>query len=221
VRPYLDDGALITHHGPIKIMVSLQDIVREVVKWKEIAENQDQVVVLYISHCEGDGACVAQTKSLFDSMSISYIDDCQRFASLTYKQALGMNILGIFDCVQEQFDESINCYGFQGHKKYNCYGDNAQIPFERLSNYWNTSLAISDSASVPYMSQLHWQSTTESIAMGELHLSSVLKDEAKAGVNRWILDQLQEKSNLLNKMNFIELDNVCDHGNEIHDLIIS
>jgi hypothetical protein len=220
LRPYLDDGALITHHGPVKIKVSLQDILQEVVTWKETIDNQDELIVLYISHCEGDDSCVPQTKALFNHMKISYIDDCQRFASLTYKEASDMKIMGIFDCVEEQYDESVNCYGFQDHKKFTCYGENAQIPFEHLSNYWNTSLSISNNAVSPYMSQLHWQSTAESIAMGELHLSSVLKDESKAGVNRWILQQLQEKNDLLDKMNFIELNNVCDYGNELHEFII-
>ena len=65
------------------------------------------------------------------------------------------------------------------------------------------------------MLQAHWQSTSASMALGDLHLSSVLKDESAAGVNAWIASQVINRALPFEYLNIIEVDNVCNGGRQI------
>ncbi len=62
--------------------------------------------------------------------------------------------------------------------------------------------------------QAHWQSTSVSVPLGDMHLSSVLKDESAAGVNKWIANDFLQ-SNRFSHLNIIEVDNVCDGGQRL------
>lgn len=58
--------------------------------------------------------------------------------------------------------------------------------------------------------QALWQETTASVVIGTVHGSSLLKDETKSGLNEAILAEV--RSGNFKHINFLELNNVCDHG---------
>lgn len=66
------------------------------------------------------------------------------------------------------------------------------------------------------MTQLHWQSSTESVPLGLLHGSSVVEDESRSQMNTWVAQKVALGKSYFNSLNLIELDNVCDGGLEIY-----
>merc|ERR1712061_327340 len=64
-----------------------------------------------------------------------------------------------------------------------------------------------------YMQQAHWQYDTQSVVRGEAALSCILEDEALSKVNSALLEKLQ--AGQFPAINLLELDNVCDMGNDI------
>lgn len=63
------------------------------------------------------GASVDSAKVVFKNLSIPYIDDCSRLVNLTEKDARafakmpgGGRVMGLFGCVDEQYDPSVECY---------------------------------------------------------------------------------------------------------------
>ena len=66
------------------------------------------------------------------------------------------------------------------------------------------------------MQQAHWQSSTESVPLGLAHGSSVLKDEERAGVNSNLAAQIRGGAYpAAGALNLVELDNVCDGGDQV------
>eukprot|EP01031_Cornospumella_fuschlensis_P025438 gene25438-30717_t len=213
-RPKLEkDGTIYAHHGGVTIRKPMQESVADILSWNGL--NPDEFVMLYISHTDGDN-CTAAVESLLASMKVPYTKDCTALNTWTYSHALdvsslpsGGHLLAIFDCVDEQYDESIECYVDRDV----CYeGDTlATKGYQKLISYMN---ALTNSPpSTLYMVQAHWQSSVSSVAKGTLHRSSLLLDESKSGVNAYVAQQIRAKA--YPNMGLLEVDNVCDGGSEI------
>jgi len=224
-RPYLlSNGSLIAHHGSTKVKKLMSDSISELKDW--IQNNEEEMIVLYLSHFDGDdeyddyveGASKSATIKLLQRENIKYITDCNLLTSIsvmdTYKLGqLNSNsgaIIGIINCVNENYVSSINCYDWD----YTCYGHNSDIPWNQLKNYTFNSTDAYHSESL-YMTQVHWQSDSTSVTLGNLHLSSVIEDEQKSGVNQWLLEQINSKA--LKYINILEIDNVCNFGLDIYN----
>jgi hypothetical protein len=230
-RPYLQkDNVLIAHHGGIKVKTNMKDSVKGVIDWLQRAENSEELVLLYISHCEADGdndtkgsRCEQSSAELLKQLGIYTLTDCTPLVDLsvdTVKESgrllNGGSIIAIFNCVNENYVDSVNCWGFHDKREYSCYGKHKEVAWDSFKTYLNdTSGPSSTSNDNLWMLQAHWQSTSTSISLGDLHLSSVLKDESKAGVNAWLANTIRNRELPYEKLNLIKLDNVCDGGNDV------
>lgn len=213
-RPTLeDDGTLYAHHGGVTIRKPMQESVSDILTWN--VQNPDEFVLLYISHMDSDN-CTAAVESLLTSMKVPYTKDCAALNTWTYAHALevsslsfGGHLLAIFDCVDEQYDESIECY----IDRDVCYeGDKlATKGYQKLTSYLTTLTA--SPPSTLYMVQAHWQSSVSSVAKGTLHLSSLLLDESRATLNAYLAQEIRGQA--YPNMGLLEVDNVCDGGLEI------
>ena len=81
-------------------------------------------------------------------------------------------------------------------------------------NYIQTTIA---EPPVPTLSTLQvlWQETPASVIIGELHGSTLLDDESRSNLNHLFLERAESKMVNLSKANFVEINNVCNGGNEI------
>jgi hypothetical protein len=224
-RPYLEkDGELIAHHGGIKVHKKMSESITEVINWAN--HNQDELILFYMSHYDGEEGCKDASLELIKSNGINNpVVDCNDFKSMTLLDAInrgklenGGSILVVSDCVEEEYDPSIECY----NKDYVCYDswpkDTKQIPMQHLADYMiNTTNNIPVNDGRLWMVQAHWQSSVGSITLGEAHLSSILQDEEKSNVNQWIATNILNKT--WNNLNLIEVDNVCNGGNDILNAI--
>jgi hypothetical protein len=206
----------------------MNESVTEISEWCN--DHPNELAILYISAWDGEENCDASVSSLLENMGIYTIKNCGDLSQLTYQQALGMaklqgggSLLAVFNCMTEQYDETINCYGRKDGVDFACYesrGENttalAWDPFEA----YMTSATATDLALLSpnmWMTQAHWQSTALSITMGTLHRSSLLLDEERSKMNMWVADQVAARS--FPYLNVLELDHVCDHGLDVYAAI--
>lgn len=231
-RPYLQkDNTLIAHHGGIKVKTSMKDSVQGLMDWLQKAENKNEFVLLYISHCEGagdkdarTGVCEESSVELLQEMGVYTLTDCGPLSDFTLEDAMDRgrvsegagSLVAVFNCVNENYDEHVNCWGFHDKHEYSCYGNNKEFAWASMIAYLNNTVIPSSTAKDNlWMLQAHWQSTATSISLGDLHRSSVLKDESKAEVNKWLAKTLKAKALPYEKLSLIELDHVCDGGNDV------
>lgn len=213
-RPYCDSssGNVIAHHGDVKIKKLMKESIQEIQSWLSTSSD---IVILYLSHYDGDNNCQNITENLLRSLNVFSITNCNDLQSLTVQDVINKGkLVAIRDCMVEQYDSSINCYTLDS----TCYGMNSEKTMHKLYSYVNESTYIippTQTASSMWMSQVHWQSDAISVSIGTLHGSDILMDESKAGVNKWLLNQINNKQ--LNYVNHIEIDNVCDYGIDIYN----
>lgn len=225
-RPYYKDGVLYAHHGGVKIDVPMEQAIDEVTAWS--IKHPTDLVYFYINKCEGDDGCNDATKELLASKKIYSITDCNQLATLStddIRSAINSDVAGqvfaVFDCMDEEYDSSVTCY----HHDYTCYDswpkDTAAIPWQHMSDYAiNTTTVDAATAhgSRLWMVQTHWQSSAGSITLGTAHRSDLLIDEEKSGVNTWVAKSITE-GGVFERLNIVEVDNVCDAGVEIYAAI--
>eukprot|EP00602_Paraphysomonas_sp_CaronLab_P000050 CAMPEP_0185028448 /NCGR_PEP_ID=MMETSP1103-20130426/14169_1 /TAXON_ID=36769 /ORGANISM="Paraphysomonas bandaiensis, Strain Caron Lab Isolate" /LENGTH=265 /DNA_ID=CAMNT_0027562873 /DNA_START=57 /DNA_END=854 /DNA_ORIENTATION=- len=222
-RPYYFNGTLYAHHGGVKINKPMKEAVTEVIEWCNI--HTSELVVFYVNSCDGDDGCREAAIDLLVSLGIYTITDCSELTGLSVEDAIslstlsgGGSLLGLYDCVSEQYDSTVNCYG----KGYACYEswdrESTDIPWDKMQSY-----LIGATKEVPttdgrlWMAQAHWQSTAESIAIGTLHNSSLLLDESRSNMNGWMAEAITKRT--FQHLNIVEVDNVCDNGIAIYNAI--
>lgn len=226
-RPYYDDGVLYAHHGGVKIHTSMNQSIDDIAAWS--SQHPDEFVMLYVTACDGDDGCTEAAKELVKSKEIYMIDDCSVLSTLSYEEIYANSamtqynnghVLALFGCIKEEYDSTVNCY----NKDYTCYDawpqDTSNVPWDHMKSYaWNTTNAayVESFGYSPWMVQTHWQSTAGSITSGTLHKSSILQDEEKSKMNAWVLDAIS--TGQFDKINIVEVDNVCDGGNEIYEAL--
>ncbi len=227
-RPKLEkDKQIYAHHGGITIRVPMSESVKNIMAWAN--SNPEDLVIIYVSHFDGDG-CEDEVVKLLTSLRVKMIrgtstSTCQQqLQGLTYGKAKAMStlhdgpgsVLALFDCMEENYDSKINCYS----KDFTCYDTNTkQIPFDHLHSYVvNTTLANPTTSNANlWMNQAHWQATAATITLGTLHRSSLIEDERRSAVNLWMKDMVNNQE--MTYLNVVELEDVCDHGQEVYDAI--
>lgn len=217
------DGEIIAHHGSKDVKVLMSDSLKDTSTW--LQSHPDELVIFYMSHFGGESTCRDATISQLKDMSIQVIYECQELETLTVQAAytrakVGQGagaLLAIIDCMEERFDPSVNCYGTD----FVCYDSiphNTNIPWNKMEEYLNkTTSTLPESASTLWMTQGHWQQSTESTIIGNLRLSDLLADEQKSGINKYLAQSIREKK--FKYLTMLEVDNVCDGGMEILDAI--
>jgi hypothetical protein len=227
-RPYYDadKDKVIAHHGGIKVDIEMGDAIDDVLSWS--ADNPNELVMFYINSCDGDAGCQDATKAVVDSKNIYSISECASLGSLTVEDIMknaqipenGGHVFALYDCVSQEYDSTVNCYG----KDFTCYDarpkDTAQIPWDHMISYAMNTTAVDKSHGAsysPWMLQAHWQSTAGSITSGTLHRSSLLLDEERSDMNKWAADSIVARK--FPTLSIVELDNVCNHGLDVYNAL--
>jgi len=227
-RPYCQDGTVYAHHGSVVIRKALQDSVADVRDW--LRSSPASLVVFYLSHFDGDAGCDATTKAALDGLGVFTLS-CEDVGKLSvadvYQKGLrpdlaqGGSLAAVVDCMDERFDDTINCYTGFLQTCNTGPGDSSCEAWQRMKAYFEKSTSQPGAPGQLTMTQLHWQSTAQSIIYGTLAGSSILKDEEHAGVNRWAAATLRARTDFENTfVNFVELDNVCDGGLDVHQALL-
>lgn len=121
----------------------MKDSINEVINWCN--NNQNEFVLFYTNTCDGDDGCKEAAIDLLKSLGVYTITDCNELQSLTFEKAKsistltnGGSLLGLYDCVLEEYDSTINCYG----KDFACYeswsNENTEIPWNKMNSYLNS-----------------------------------------------------------------------------------
>lgn len=231
-RPFLTaDGDLFAHHGAFVVRKPMGESIDEVKEWCHA--HPDELVIFYITSCDKESddddsmSCNEAASALLHRKGIAQLSDCDELRSLTYsaakeKAALGDgagSLLAIIECTDSNYDDTNTCYG----EGYICYDswphDTTQVPWQYMSDYLRNTTASDPSATSHNMwtTQALWQSTAYTVAAGILHNSSLLLDESRSGLNAWVLQAV--KDGFFKYMNYLELNNVCNHGDEIRDAL--
>ena len=222
-RPRLKDSELIMHHGPVSIDYPMASALDELLEWTSSHPSLNDFVVLSIVDCDGGESCVAATKALLRSKGIHFIDNCTELEGMTAEKAWQMgqvagnggSVLAVFGCKDGYYDPSVTCSGFDLKEGiYTCYANSpkSSFPYDRLWNYAAKVVASGPQAGLLYTLQMIWQESDESVVIGELHGSSLLKDEEWSKINQQVAARLTNGQIDSSRLNFVEINNVCDHG---------
>ena len=198
----------------------MRESVNDIRDW--LAKNPDALVMLYLSHFDGDAGCEQTVASLLSSLAVASLS-CGEVGGLTVAQAFakgaqltGGSIVGVADCMDERYDDTVNCYtGIIA----TCYAgpSGGEEAWKRMLAYQQQSTLLPAPGQL-WMTQLHWQSTAASITYGTLHGSSILLDEERGGVNAWVTDAL--RAGTFRNVALLELDNVCHGGAEVYRALL-
>jgi len=121
LRPYVEKGHLRMHHGPLEVAHDLADALSDIKGW--VSQHPGELVLVYTSHFDGwsdadRASCRNMTSAAMADVGIPQLD-CGKLASMTVEDAMNQGRLGasggsvaaISDCVAENYDPSIKCYG--------------------------------------------------------------------------------------------------------------
>ena len=226
IRP-LSSGSKITfHHADISIDKLLTDAVQELVTFAN--ENPNELLLLYISHCQGDG-CNERTQQALEQIGVPSCTDGNQLSGATYGSVKKMGrlsgggaLLAIYGFVAENYNSALTCYGDWG----DCYNKETNA-FTPLWNYMRSISAQAPASSGAFsMIQAHWQYDASSIARGVLHASSILTDETRSSLNSQVADAVTcspcpgpSGLGVFKYANFIEVNNVCDEGGKLYNAL--
>jgi hypothetical protein len=122
----------------------MKEAVGEVIAWCNV--HPEELVVYYLTSCDGEPGCKEASLNLMATMGVNTISDCSELSSLTIDDAKaiaklegGGTLLGLYDCVAEQYDPSVNCYG----KGFACYDawstESIEYPWDKLTSYMDSA----------------------------------------------------------------------------------
>lgn len=234
LRPKVDGGKLVAHHGAVTVNIGIATILKEITQWA--SQNPKELVLVYGSSCDGTD-CEKMFFEALTSANIVRVEGSE-IKDLTLGTALqrgrlstGGSVLAVWGGVEENYDPSISCYSQLAKEEvaalnatlngnphnsslkaardlFSCYGSEAQKAFDPL---WSYMTSMTDGRGKQqgkfWMAQAHWQYDTSSVIQGELKLSCILKDESKSGVNKKLADKIS--SGLFPHINLLEVDDVC------------
>ena len=228
LRPATKDGKVIMHHGSVDVDYPLETALLEVINWA--GNNPGELVLPIITSCKGDG-CQSNVTSLVSKLKIP-VGSCSSLAHRTYEKTVpeakmsnGGSVMVFFGCSASNYDPKITCYPpyetphqvsseKYGSIERSCYGEESHITkaYDSFYAYMNRTAA----KALPHIfSQLQsiWQEDIDTIVIGDLYDSSLVKDEIRSDQNNKVLQKL--KMGWWKNINFFEVNNACHHGNEI------
>jgi len=136
-------------------------------------------------------------------------------------------------CSNANYDETLACWGTSRRAEevgvegegeapeedlislaYCCWeGKDNGYPLSQMDAYCDR-VAAETSWSTPFnQMQAMWQESTASVVIGELHLSSLLEDEERSGLNRRLAGRV--RGGTYGNLNLVEVNYVCDGGEEL------
>ena len=158
-RPSLKDGVLQMHHGDIDIEYAMSDALDEAAAWANAHVDVEDLILLVISHEDGDGAHAAVLE-LLGTAGVAYVDDCAGLYSTTVAAAAdaarlpgGGSMMAISGtCVTGHWDSSITCAGFKSRRLEETTATNATAANGAVDFPWYYT-CYADSSSKDYSSR--------------------------------------------------------------------
>ena len=247
-RPKLkDDGTLVMHHGAVEVDHPMSDAFEEIMTWAKSKPNAEDLVHLDIWDCENQdstGTCSDALLNLVSEKNLTVIECDELNGGITVGDIMsqteleqgGGHIMVTFGCVQMNYNSSISCSDFgsgvdaerstsfrrRTGLAYTCYADSStkDVPLSRMWNYVNrTVIEGPPSDGQLYSIQILWQEDAASIAIGEAHGSSLLNDESRSNLNNLTAERIANGIIPVDRINLIEINNVCDGGSNIINAI--
>lgn len=217
---------LYAHHGPVVVHKLMRETMIEIQLWGRA--NPSELIVITVSHCVTErfhnnyysGECRSAALQLLYDLNIHTVTNCDDLKNMTYAKAIEKGtILAVFGCSYGFCDPSITCYMVENSVEYVCYDTSRQpnstsLPWSKL-----TSFLIDNTFQPPVTDGIlwsiggNWQSSAESDVLGTFHNSSILLDEERSGLNKWLISFIRNGN--IKYMNLFGVDNVCDNGLEI------
>ena len=224
-RPLNDpDKGLIWHHGGVAVDYSFNQSIADIKTW--CARNPDELVLMTVWDCEGKG-CMEAVGAAALAQNVSNVQDC-RAIQTTYGQAKAMGKLrtgGSFliitgpptpnavACAITKYESSLAC-------NCRCWTTDAahEQEMEKIKTYLDgfTALGLSETAFM--QAQTLWQESPESVTCGTVRNSSLVTDERKSGLNRFLADQVRA-GRWAKQQNLLEVNDVCDPDGSGNDLL--
>ena len=224
-RPLNDpDKGLIWHHGGVAVDYSFNQSIADIKAW--CARNPDELVLMTVWDCEGKG-CMEAVGAAALAQNVSNVQDC-RAIQTTYGQAKAMGKLrtgGSFliitgpptpnavACAITKYESSLAC-------NCRCWTTDAahEQEMEKIKTYLDgfTALGLSETAFM--QAQTLWQESPESVTCGTVRNSSLVTDERKSGLNRFLADQVRA-GRWAKQLNLLEVNDVCDPDGSGNDLL--
>ena len=245
-RPSLKDGVLQMHHGDIDIEYAMSDALDEAVAWANAHVDVEDLVLLVISHEDGDGAHAAVLE-LLGTAGVAYVDDCAGLYSTTVAAAAdaarlpgGGRMMAISGtCVTGHWDSSITCAGFKSRRLqettatnataangavdfpwyYTCYADSSSkdYPLDRFWTYYESVVQEGPVGGGLYTVQALWQEDADSVVVSGLHGATLLTEESESGLNALVTARIKAEPDYAYGM--VEVNNVCDGGPGLLDAL--
>jgi len=225
-RPALSkSGELIMHHGDVLINHPMEGAVSEMVAWANANQAPEDLVVLFIWDCTGGDACNDKVTAVLKQQGVPQMTSAAALKGYTLGDAIaqsklagGGHLLAITDtnALNQHYDPSQTCSGNKGVEEYTCYTDSSSkaYPVDRMFAYLNATAAAPPPADgTLYAMQALWEESAETVAIGELHDSSLILDEVKSNLNGLLISAVKQKT--FKHLNFVEVNNICDKGAEL------
>lgn len=221
-RPQINsDGSIIMHHGGVKINHPMSDALDAMVAWANNHTAVEDIVILYVTDTAGGDQ--SNVISLLASKNITSIANCSDLKGLTVADAAergqipgGGAILAVPGCLVSNYDPSVACSGFgDGSIEYTCYADSSSksFPLNRMWAYLDKVASAGPPADGSlFTSQGIWQESTDSVIVGETHLSSLLLDETRSQLNSLLAQRMASGVWNVSRAGIVEINNACDGG---------
>lgn len=159
------DGSVVMHHGDITVDHPMSDSLDEMVRWCQQNTAVEDLVVLGVTHVDGDLSAVLK---LLEARNITYVSDCSELKGLTVEAAAkkaalpgGGSLLAVADgCFVSNYEPAVTCSGFNSdflesrnvsaaealnmtevlhsdEDVYTCYADSSSkaFPLDRMWQY--------------------------------------------------------------------------------------
>jgi hypothetical protein len=129
--------------------------------------------------------------------------------------------LVVTKCINEHGGDAADQDKLKALFTYSCWTDGSykEVPIDQMTTYLDKVFAAgpSGTSNPLYQGQALWQESTASVVIGELHLSSLMEDEAKSGLNSIVAGHVREGR--WANVNLVEVNNVCDGGNDLKNAL--
>ena len=202
--------------------------------------------MLHVWDCTGSG-CDAAVEAAFAQRNMSVVSDCSLLDGMTLKQAAehaalpGGGSALVLQCgLVDHYVPSNTCSGYTSENRtreglvesgegglpslYTCYADSGTRaqPLRRMWSYLDSVSAAGPPANgFLYSHQALWQEDAASVAVGVLHLSSLLEDESRSTLNALLTARASSGVWNVSVANLVEINNVCDGGAELRAALLS
>lgn len=175
------------------------------------AENYDESIACWGTKSFTKSSSDPANPDVFDCIEWENINVDALYKDLSVEEKTALSA-----CV-EKYQDAPAPENLQALFTYSCWDSSSSksTPIDQMTTYMEkVSQAGPSQGSVPmYQIQALWEESVASVVIGELHLSSLIEDEAKSKLNA--LTASYVNADRFPNLNYIEVNNVCDGGPEL------